>query len=164
LEHDISLFTYHIPLDAHQELGNNWPSAKLLGWTDLEPFGQHHGEMIGVKGRCPSMSREEFRCGLEAFYGRDAQVVFAGPRTIKTCALISGGAHKWIDEAIKDEIDCFVTGTSDEPIWHIAHEEKINFMALGHAATEKIGVQLLGSHLAEYFNLSHHFIDDNNPF
>lgn len=164
LAHDISLFAYHIPLDAHQELGNNWAAAKLLGWTDLEPFGMHHGEMVGVKGNCPPLAREELKKVLEKFYGSDARTVFAGPKKIKSCALLSGGAHKWIDEAVKAEVDCFITGTSDEPIWHIAAEEKINFMALGHAATEKIGVQLLGEHLSEQFQIHHTFIDDNNPF
>ncbi len=164
LSSDISLMGYHLPLDAHQELGNNWPAAKLLGWTDLEPFGQFQGMKIGVKGSCPPMSQDQFKKKLEKFYGHPAASVFGGPKIIRTCALISGGAHKYIAEAVEDEVDCFITGTTDEPIWHTANQDKINFFALGHSATETIGVQLLGQHLAEQFDLKVSYIHENNPF
>lgn len=164
LSSDISLLGYHLPLDAHQELGNNWPAAKLLGLSDLEPFGMHQGMKIGVKGTCPPISQEQFKKKLEKFYGHHAACVLGGPKLIRSCALISGGAHKWITEAVQDEVDCFVTGTTDEPIWHIANQDKINFFAMGHAATETIGVQLLGQHLAEQFDLKVTYIHENNPF
>ncbi|MBS0634612.1 MAG: Nif3-like dinuclear metal center hexameric protein [Verrucomicrobia bacterium] len=161
---DISLFAYHLPLDAHQELGNNWPAAKMLGWTDLEPFGYYQGMPIGVKGTCPPTSQEKFKKTLEKFYHREAISVLAGPKTIRSCALISGGAHKSLQEAVQNEVDCFITGTTDEPVWHIAHQDKINFFALGHAATETVGVQLLGQHLADHFDLRLSYIHENNPF
>lgn len=161
---DMSLLGYHLPLDAHHELGNNWPAAKALGISELEPFGTHQGMMIGVKGVMKPTPREEFKKKLEKFYGRKADSALGGKKIIRTCGIISGGAHKWIHEAIQDELDCFVTGTSDEPIWHAAFEDKINFFALGHSATERLGVQLLGGHLAEQFDLIHTNIIDNNPF
>lgn len=164
LAHDISLLAYHLPLDAHQELGNNWPAAKLLGWTDLEPFGNFQNMKIGVKGTVEPTSQEEMKKKLEKFYGHPAQTVFGGKKQIRSCALISGGAHKAIPEAVLEEVDCFITGTTDEPVWHQAHQDKINFYALGHAATETIGVQLLGEHLAEQFNLKLTYIHENNPF
>lgn len=164
LASDISLLAYHLPLDAHQELGNNWPAAKMLGLNDLEPFGLFQGMKIGVKGTCAPTTQEQFKKKLEKFYGHPAACVFGGPKTIRSCALISGGAHKSISEAVLDEVDCFVTGTSDEPIWHIAQQDKINFYALGHAATETIGVRLLGQHLAEQFDLKVSYIHENNPF
>lgn len=164
LAYDITLIAHHLPLDAHRELGNNWAAAKLLGWTELEPFGHHLGMVIGVKGIVPSKSRATFQKELEYFYGQKAQCVLSGPKVIKSAALISGGAHKWITEAVDNEVDCFVTGTTDEPIWHIAHQDKINFFALGHYATEQIGVQLLGNYLAEEFSLQHTFIREMNPF
>jgi dinuclear metal center YbgI/SA1388 family protein len=164
LEGDISLFAYHLPLDAHQELGNNWPAAKMLGMSDLEPFGTYQNTKIGVKGTLPPTPREQFKKLLEKFYGHPAQTVFGGKKIIRSCALISGGAHKSISEAVQDEVDCLVTGTTDEPIWHIAHQDKINFFALGHAATENLGVRLLGEHLAERFGLKVSYIHENNPF
>jgi dinuclear metal center YbgI/SA1388 family protein len=164
LENNISLFGYHLPLDAHIELGNNWPAAKFLGWQDLAPFGSYQGRMLGVQGVVVPQERRKFQKEVEKFYGHQAHIAFGGPKIIKSCALISGGAHKWIDEAVKARVDCFITGSFDEPVWNTAFEEKINFMALGHAATEKIGVQLLGRHLADEFQLVHTFIDDENPF
>lgn len=164
IESEISLLAYHLPLDAHQELGNNWGAAKLLGFTDLEPFGQHQNMKIGVKASCRPTPRDEFLKKLEKFYGHPGSAVFGGSRTIKSCALISGGAHKAITEAVQAEVDCFITGTTDEPIYHIAHQDKINFIALGHSATETVGVQLLGEHLAEEFDLQVSYIHENNPF
>ncbi len=164
LESDISLLGYHLPLDAHKELGNNWPAAKLLGWTDLEPFGSFQGMKIGVKGSCLPTSQAQFQKQLEKFYGHKAAAVFGGPKIIRSCALISGGAHKAIHEAVHDEVDCYVTGTSDEPIWHTAVQDKINFFAMGHSATETLGVKLLGQHLAEHFDLKVSYIHENNPF
>jgi dinuclear metal center YbgI/SA1388 family protein len=164
IENNISLFAYHLPLDAHLELGNNWAAAKWLGWTDLAPFGIYQGRAVGVQGTIAPIERKKFKSQVERFYGHQAHVAFGGPKVIKSCALISGGAHKWIDEAVKARVDCFITGSFDEPVWNTAFEEKINFMALGHAATEKIGVQLLGNHLADEFQLVHTFIDDENPF
>ncbi len=164
IENDITLLAYHLPLDAHHELGNNWPAAKMLGLSDLEPFGRFQSQTIGVKGTLAPTSREEFKKRLERFYGHDAACVFGGKKEISSCAIISGGAHKAITEAVLAEVDCFVTGTTDEPIWHIAHQDKINFYALGHAATETLGVQLLGEHLGEHFGLRVTYIQENNPF
>jgi dinuclear metal center YbgI/SA1388 family protein len=164
LTHNISLLAYHLPLDAHEELGNNWPAAKALGWFDLESFGIFQGMPIGVKGRVNPIDRTKLQKQLEAFYDHPAQVVFSGPKVINSVAFVSGSAHKLLADAAREEVDCLITGTTDEPVWHVAHEEKINFMALGHAATEKLGVQLLGQHLAEEFSLTHSFIDENNPF
>lgn len=164
LAYDITLIAYHLPLDAHKELGNNWGAAKLLGWTELEPFGRYHGMHIGVKGVVPATPRQAFQKELEQFYGQKAQSVLSGPKVIRSAALISGGAHKSITEAVEHEVDCYVTGTTDEPVWHIAHQDKINFFALGHYATEMVGVQLLGNHLAEEFTLQHTFIRELNPF
>jgi len=164
IEHDITLIAYHLPLDAHHELGNNWPAARMLGLNDLEPFGRFQNSTIGVKGTLPPTSREEFKKRLERFYGHPAAHVFGGKKMIQSCAIISGGAHKSIVEAVQDEVDCFVTGTTDEPVWHIAHQDKINFYALGHAATETLGVQLLGEHLGEQFGLRVTYIQENNPF
>ena len=80
LANDISLLAYHIPLDAHPELGNNWPAAKLLGWQDLEPFGNFQGMKVGVKGTCSPISQEDMKKKLEKFYGHPAQAVFGGKK------------------------------------------------------------------------------------
>jgi dinuclear metal center YbgI/SA1388 family protein len=164
LQAGINLFAYHLPLDAHKTLGNNWAVAQALNWQELEPFGLHHGVYFGVKGRLDARSITELQAQVEDFYGQPARTALGGPKQIKSCALLSGGAHKWINEAIVAQVDCFITGTADEPTWHMAFEENINVLACGHAATEKIGVKLLGQHLASHFLLTHYFIDEPNPF
>lgn len=164
LQHGISVLAYHLPLDLHREFGNNWKAAQEMGWGNLEPFGMHNGVPVGVKGNVPSQSRDEFRKLLERYYEHNAQCVFGGKERVSTVALISGGAHKNIADAIAEGVDCYVTGTTDEPIWHQAHEGQINFFALGHSATERIGPRALGKHLQEHFKLKHQFIDIPNPF
>lgn len=164
LTHHLSLFGYHLPLDAHQEFGNNWKAARDLGWTDLEPFGIYKGIPIGVKGQFPAISREEFQKKLETYYQHPASVALGGKTKIKSGALISGGAHKSISEAISAGVDCFITGSADEPVWHQAFEGQINFFALGHSATERIGPQAIGEHLKQIYTIEHQFIDISNPF
>jgi len=164
LKHDISLLAYHLPLDAHQEFGNNWKAAQELGWKDLEPFGDYNGTSIGVKGKILPQTRKEFMDNLESYYCHPAHCALGGKEIVSTAALISGGSHKSIIEAANEGVDCFVTGSFDEPVWHQAAEEKINFFAMGHSNTEKIGPRALGLHLEKHFGVHCSFLDIENPF
>lgn len=164
LENGISLIAYHLPLDAHQEIGNNWKAARDLGWEDLKPFGSYNGVPIGVMGTFSEKPIEQMQQELETYYQHSAYPALGGKKRVKTAALISGGAHREITQAVSAEVDCFITGSFDEPIWNLAFEEKINFFPLGHNATERVGIQALGKHLANKFSLTHHFIDLPNPF
>ena len=164
LQHGISLFAYHLPLDMHRQIGNNWKAALDLGWGDLQPFGNLGGASIGVKGRISSCSREEFKKCLEKYYSHLAVCVNGGPKQIETVALVSGGAYKCIVEAAQEKIDAFITGNFDEPAWHQAIEEKVNFFALGHSATERVGPLALAEHLQQFLCLPCRFIDIENPF
>lgn len=162
-KHDISLLAYHLPLDAHREFGNNWKAARDMGWTDLEPFIVG-GLSIGVKGIFPKVERERFMQKLEEYYKHPAASALGGKEKVSSAALVSGGAYKYITDAVAAGVDCFITGNFDEPVWHQAFEEKINFFAMGHSATERIGPRALGEHLQQKFGLEHHFIDSENPF
>lgn len=164
LQHGISLFAYHLPLDMHPEIGNNWKAAIDLGWFDLQPFGCLDGVPIGVKGKIQSSKREAFGKVLEVYYKHPATSVYGGLEFIETVALVSGGAYKTIIEAAQQEIDAYITGSFDEPVWHQALEEKINFYALGHSATERIGVIALARNLEQRLHLPCYFIDIENPF
>lgn len=164
LENEISLLAYHLPLDAHQEYGNNWGAAKEMGWKDLEPFGVYNGIPIGVKGKIKETSREKFAKDLEKYYEHCAHVAFGGKEKIKSVALISGGAYKSVLEASSEGIDCFITGNFDEPVWHQSFEEKINFYALGHSNTERVGPRRLAQHLEMHYRIPCGFIDIANPF
>lgn len=163
-KHDMSLLAYHLPLDMHPTLGNNWKAALDLGWEDLQPFGFYNGAFIGVKGRVPLQSREAFKVKLEAYYEHAAVCAWGGPSSIETAALISGGAYKQIGEAAREKVDAFITGNFDEPAWHDAYEENVNFLALGHSATERIGPRALSRYIQEEWNVPSIFIDVENPF
>lgn len=164
LNHDVSLIAYHLPLDFHQEIGNNWKAALDMRWESLEPFGSYNGIPLGVKGRFPEKTFEQFKNELEQYYQHPAIVANGGKKIVSSCALVSGGAHKEILQAAACSVDCFVTGSFDEPTWHQSYEEGINFLALGHSATERIGVQALAVHLENKFNIKCFFIDLYNPF
>jgi len=164
LKAGITLFAFHLPLDAHCRLGNNWKAAADMGWGSLEPFGVFRNMSIGVKGRFQTRSVQDFQNQLEKYYGHLAHVALGGKREVSTGGIISGGAHRNIEQAAEEKLDCYVTGSFDEPIWDIAHERKINFFALGHHATERIGIQALGKEVSHHFDIPCEFIDHKNPF
>ena len=164
LQHGISLYAYHLPLDMHPQVGNNWKAAKDLGWLDLQPFAYWDQVPIGVKGKIVPCSQEEFKKKLETYYQHSATCAWGGPSEIQTVALVSGGAYKTLLEAAQEGIDAYITGSFDEPAWYQAWEERINFYALGHAATERIGPMALAEHLKHALNLPCQFIDIANPF
>jgi dinuclear metal center YbgI/SA1388 family protein len=164
LEKGLSLLAFHLPLDAHRLYGNNWKAAMELGWQELAPFGFFGGQPIGVRGTFEPCRREAFAEQLARYYAHTAHVAFGGSEIIKSAALISGGAYKSIVDAAACGVDCFITGNYDEPAWHMAFEERINFLAFGHSNTEKIGPRSLGAHLSAHFNLPCPFIDIDNPF
>lgn len=164
LQNQLNLIAYHLPLDAHQEVGNNWQAAREMGWTELTPFYQIKGAAIGVKGRVPKQSRKHFQSTLEQYYQHNAAAALGGKEEIETVGLISGGAYKSLVNAAQENLDCFVTGNYDEPAWSQAFEERVNFFALGHSATERIGPRALRDYLQDTLKLDTTFIDIPNPF
>lgn len=160
----ISLLAYHLPLDAHREVGNNWKAASDLGWEKLSPFGLYNGREIGVKGSFSPMPVAAFMAELEAYYSHSATHVIGGKKEVTSAALVSGGAYKMLTDAAFAGVDCFITGNYDEPAWNIAKDEKINFFALGHSSTEKVGPKALAKYLEHTIDLPCQFIDIENPF
>lgn len=165
LDHNISLLAYHLPLDCHPKVGNNWKAAMDLGWNNLQPFGPSQGNhILGVMGTFPEQNIDHFKHRLEKYYGHPAHAALGGSSKVSSAALISGGAHREIHKAVEVGVDCYITGSFDEPIWNIAHEEGLNFFAMGHYNTEEVGPKALGTHLANKFNLKHKFLHIPNPF
>lgn len=164
IKNGISLLAYHLPLDAHRELGNNWKAAKDLNWSDLEPFGAYEGKFIGVKGRFQKMSVGDFQREIEEYYAHPAHTAAGGSEQVQSAALISGGAYRGAAQAAKEGIDCFITGNFDEPAWHTAFEEKVNFFAVGHSASERIGPKALQQYITEHLGVGTVFLDEKNPF
>ena len=163
LQNDMSLFAYHLPLDAHPQVGNNAQLSLLLELKNVKPFGDYEGKTIGMRGSLEELPVEEFMTRVENVVGRKPLVFPYGPRIIRTVGIISGGAQRDIEQAVTCGLDVFVTGEVSEPTLHYAKEEKIHFVSAGHYATEKFGVKALGKHLAERFDLEATFIDLPNP-
>ncbi|MEZ5315724.1 MAG: Nif3-like dinuclear metal center hexameric protein [Chlamydiales bacterium] len=164
LDNQISLLAYHLPLDAHQEIGNNWKAAQDLGWENLESFKSRKGMDIGVKGRFKSIFIEHFIKTLETYYEHPAHLALGGKEYLENAALISGGAYRELIVVAEAGIDCFITGNFDEPAWAMAYEENIHFLALGHSATERVAPKALAEYLSREMKLDSEFIDVQNPF
>ena len=158
-DHDIALAAYHLPLDAHLEVGNNALLARAIGATDIEPFVG-----IGVQARLDGIAPDELHARVrEATAGREPLSFLAGPAAVNTIGIVSGGAAKHLDDAIASGLDAFVTGEPREPAMNDALENGIHFLAAGHYATETFGVRALGDRLAAEFGIKHLFADQPNP-
>lgn len=158
-DHDIALAAYHLPLDAHPEVGNNALLARAIGATDPQPFAG-----IGVRARLGGIAPDELHARVrEATGGREPLAFLAGPDAIHTIGIVSGGAARHLDDAIAAGLDAFVTGEPREPAMNDALENRIHFLAAGHYATETFGVRALGERLAAEFAITHHFADLPNP-
>ena len=163
IKHDIALLCYHLPLDAHQEIGNNWKAAQDLGLKNCKPFFEYGGEDIGVVGETDNVSFEVFQKQIEQYYDRPALAVKARDNVSKV-AIISGGADKFIKDAAQVGADCFITGRVDEQVWDDAHDYGVSFLGLGHYGTEVIGSRALAENLEEHFKVPAIFIKTENPF
>lgn len=164
LQHDINLFAYHLPLDAHPQLGNNAQLARVL---DLETdAGMEPGNplSVGLSGRLPhTMSAGEFAEYVESRLGRQVLHVGEQEDEIETLAWCTGAAQGLIEQAQALGVDAYLSGEISEPTTHIARETGIHYFACGHHATERYGVQALGQWLADEFDIEHIFIDVDNP-
>ncbi len=161
LEHGISLYAAHLPLDAHPELGNNAVLARLVGLENREPFGDYHGVTLGFAGDLPApMTLDELSASWRAEIGGEALALPFGPQYIKTIAIVSGGGSTALPQAIAGGVDCFVTGEGRHEDHHLALEGKINVLYLGHYHSETVGVKAVGKELAEHFDIKTVFIDE----
>jgi dinuclear metal center YbgI/SA1388 family protein len=162
---DISLAAYHLPLDAHPEVGNNALIARSLGAGELQPFALHDSTPIGFLARFPNdgIPAEELFARTAKLTSRDPLVFPAGPRLVRTFAVVSGAGSDYLANAILAKADAFITGEPSERVMTQARESSIHFLAAGHYATETFGVNRLGEHLAELLHVEHEFIDLPNP-
>lgn len=161
LAHDINLYAYHLPLDAHAELGNNAQMGRVLGWTAESRFGEQDLGWLGVLPAASSL--DDLAAHIARTLGRSTVQVAGDGRPLRRVAWCTGGAQGYFEAAIAAGADVFVTGEISEPQAHYAAEMGVAFIAAGHHATERYGVQALGQHLAQQFGLTQQFIDVANP-
>lgn len=162
LHNEISLFGFHLPLDAHAEFGNNAILANILNLTNKEPFGDFKGSKIGLKGKIDKRAENIFKI-IKDKINQHPTIFAYGPEMVDQIGIISGGADKNIKEAVAEGLDMYITGEVSEHIMHYAREEGIHFVAAGHHATERYGIQALGNHLADKFDIEVKFINIPNP-
>jgi dinuclear metal center YbgI/SA1388 family protein len=161
---DLSLAAYHLPLDAHEQVGNNALILKALGFEPAEPFGETHGKPIGWIGRADGIAIDDLLDRARATFERDDVLHLAGDRdTIRTLAVVSGGGDGFFGEAIERGADAFISGEPSEPAMADARESGVHFIAAGHWASETFGVRRLGELVAERFGAEHEFIAIPNP-
>ncbi len=162
MQADINLFAYHLPLDCHMELGNNAGLGRALGVPQFGPLIPEEPTLPVFVGELPEvLSQVQVADSLSKELGR--QVLSEGDRAIRRIAWCTGGGQGYIDKAADAGADLFVTGEVSEQTIHIARERDIGFIAAGHHATERFGVQSVGSWLSRELGVKHHFVDDDNP-
>ncbi len=164
LEAGMNLLAYHLPLDVHRAYGNNAELARLL---ELSVSGQENA--AGVPGLLwfgrlnDPMGADSFARVIGERLGREPLHIAGGGEIVSTVAWCTGGAQDFIDQAAELGVDAFITGEASERTTHAAREHGLHFYGAGHHATERYGVQALGTHLAERFGIEHTFVDVDNP-
>lgn len=152
LDHDVALYSVHIPLDVHPEVGNNAVLAAGLGLGSPEPFGDYKGIPLGLAGSL-AIPREEFRDRVDVMLGTSTRLLAGGPERTRRVGIISGAAGGMIAAALEAGCDTFLTGEGAHHTYFDAMELGMNVLYAGHYATEQVGVQALAAHLADRFGL-----------
>ncbi len=167
LQHELNIFGFHLPLDAHPELGNNAQLGKLLGFEpDRDAIGAPlvfgPGDLMW-RGRCAAVPLQQFGQRIGTALGRPALVLGDPDKRISTVAWCTGGAQNMMEAAIEAGVDAYVTGEVSEQNFHLANETDTAFIAAGHHATERYGIKALGEAVAAEFGISVEFVDIDNP-
>ncbi|MDE2416622.1 MAG: Nif3-like dinuclear metal center hexameric protein [Burkholderiales bacterium] len=168
LQHNINLFAYHLPLDAHPDLGNNAQFGRVLGLAPLEGLAGRIGEQsLGwMGGRLHGdafADAQTLARHIENELKRPLTLVDSAQRAIKNIAWCTGGAQDYFEAAIAAGADAFITGEISEPQAHYARECGVAYLACGHHASERYGAPAVAAHVAQQLGLEHVFIDIDNP-
>ncbi len=167
LANDVNLYAYHLPLDAHPELGNNAQLGLKLGFAATARFGEQELGCLGQRADGAAFADI-------AALARHVEGVLARPvvavegnagasRPIRRLAWCTGGAQGYFEAAIAAGADAFLTGEISEPQAHYARECGVAFLACGHHATERYGAPAVAAHVAAQLGIAHEFIDIDNP-
>ena len=160
-EHELNLFAYHLPLDAHPEIGNNATLARQLGIEVTRRFGEQDIAALGSIAEGSTVA--SFTHTITEKLGRSPLVIGEAARPLRRIAWCTGGAQGMFEQAIALGVDAYLSGEISEQTVHLARESGVAYIAAGHHATERYGVQALGAHLAQRFGVQHRFIEIDNP-
>jgi dinuclear metal center YbgI/SA1388 family protein len=161
---DMSLVAYHLPLDAHEEVGNNALICEELGLERGERFGEAAGRKIGFVGHAREpLTLDDLAQRCEKAFGRPPLVLPGGSEEVARVGIVSGGGGSSLTEAATLGLDALITGEPEEPAMADAAETGVNFVACGHYSTETFGVRRLGEMLTERFGVTHVFVEVPNP-
>jgi len=165
VRHEINLFGFHLPLDAHPEVGNAASLGRHLGLTEQQPFGDYQGVATGVRGLlAEAISAEALRTRLVALLGRETWLASPDPQAlVRSLGIITGGANGEWRAAAAAGLDAYLTGEMSEHDWHEAREAGIHMYAGGHHATERFGIQALLQRVQADLGLECRFFDSPNP-
>jgi dinuclear metal center YbgI/SA1388 family protein len=155
------LFAYHLPLDAHPEIGNNATLARQLGIEVTKRFGEQDIAVLGTVAEGSTVT--SFTRTITEKLGRPPMVIGDAARPLRRIAWCTGGAQGMFEQAIALNVDAYLSGEISEQTVHLARESGVAYIAAGHHATERYGVQALGEHLAQRFGVQHRFIEIENP-
>ncbi|MGD2154126.1 MAG: Nif3-like dinuclear metal center hexameric protein [Gemmatimonadales bacterium] len=156
---DIALYSAHLPLDAHPEVGNNIELARGIGLDLGGRFGEYEGHAIGFWGGL-QVTRSELGTRLEKLLGAEPFLIPAGPEDVRRVGVVTGGGGSMISQARDAGLDTFVTGEGPHHSYFDAQEWELNVFYAGHYATETLGVKALAHHLSEKYGLDWEFIDN----
>lgn len=164
LDANLNLFAFHLPLDCHPLVGNNACIGRLLGFDALSSHTAGGIDDLLWVGHYPhAQPVSDYLSFLAQQFKREPQYVGSGDKPVRRVAWCSGGAQDFIVEAHALKADTYISGEISERTYYQAVELGMNYFACGHHATERLGIQALGEHLAHQFHLVHHFIDSDNP-
>ena len=158
LNHDIGVYSSHLPLDAHPKLGNNARLCAALGFKNLRPFFFSHGQFIGWQTRV-KISRTELARRLTRALGGEPLLIPGGPTLGHRIGVVTGGAGGELKHAARDSLDTFITGEGPHWTYALAEELGLNVFYGGHYATETFGVKALAAHLSRKFKVPWTFLD-----
>jgi dinuclear metal center YbgI/SA1388 family protein len=164
IKNDLSLFAYHLPLDAHLEIGNAASLGQALGLKNMSPFAEYRRAPLGIKGSFEqNVLAKDLEQKLENVLKHPILWAKSSIPQIKTVGIITGGANNEWKFAYQDGLDAYITGEMSEHNYHDAIEHEVHMFAGGHHATERLGIQSLMMHLKDKFQLKCFFIDSENP-
>jgi dinuclear metal center YbgI/SA1388 family protein len=157
----LSLYAAHLPLDVHEEVGNNATLARWLGLEEVQPFGEHKGLTLGMAGDLPvPLSLDEFVAQTEEALGQPTVKVWPfGPSTVRHVGIVSGDAGSLLAKAAEADLDVYLTGEMNHSVYHEAREHALNVVYGGHYATETAGLKALAEHLSDRFQVETTFLD-----